>query len=88
MADWTPDAREMSQRGTDALSAPEDPFDLKSFELLDDIYNAVSSTATHASLLRNVQNKMSCPMSASGSEGCRALQVNDYTAHGMDAFEE
>ena len=44
MAAFTPDAREMPQGDTDALGAPEDPFDLKSFELLDDIYNAVSPT--------------------------------------------
>ena len=48
MAGCTPDAREMPPRDTDALGAPEDPFDLNSFELLDDIYNAVSSTATQA----------------------------------------
>ncbi len=48
MAGCTPDAREMPPRDTDALGAPEDPFDLKAFELLDDIYNAVSSRATQA----------------------------------------
>ena len=48
MAACTPDAREMPQRHNDAVSVPDDPFDLKAFELLDDIYNAVSPSTRKA----------------------------------------
>ena len=41
MADGTPDALDLPQKDSEAVSAPDELFDLKAFELLDDIYNAV-----------------------------------------------
>ena len=88
MAACTPTARDMSQGRNDAHNAPDDPFDLKAYDLLDDIHNAVSPSTHKALILRIVQNKMSSSSLHPGSEACYVLQVNDYTAHGMDAFEE
>ncbi len=60
MTACTPDGREMPLGHNDAVTAPDDAFDLKAFELLDDIYNAVSPS-TRKAIMRNVQNKMLMP---------------------------
>lgn len=75
MAACTPDARDMTQGRNGAPNAPHDPFDLKGFELLDDMYNGVSATARRSlisAMYRIRCGAQVCTQEAEPAVSCRS----------------
>lgn len=58
MAGDTPAAREMSDRALQRRDAPDEAIDLKPFDLLDDLHNAVSVLANKMQMHADEHIKM------------------------------